>query len=178
MLAKYRAALARLARHAAALGLQVAFFPMNTQAPDDDRLVAQQVLAEIGDAAAAAERIRVVRTQFGPREMKGIMGRLTAVVGVRFHSLVLSSSMGTPVIAVGYAEKNRSIMEHVGLGDYHTDIESVSFEFLKERLARALDERPAIAARLASRRRELDRLYEERVRYILGLVAKRKGNAP
>lgn len=178
VLANYRTAFAQLARYAATdLGFQLAFLPMNTQAPDDDRVVAEQIVAEI-ENDAAAERVHVVRTQLGPREMKGVLGRLTAVIGVRFHSLVLSSSMETPLIAVGYASKNRSIMEYIGLGEYHTDIEHVSFDFLRERLARLLDERVAITDRLAVRRREMDHLYDERVRYILSLVARRKETAP
>ena len=108
---------------------QVVFLPMNTQAPDDDRVPARTVRERIGEDAVR-KRLFIADKQYGPREMKGLLGRMDAVLGLRFHSVVLSSSMNVPTYAIAYAPKNEAIMRYFGAGEHVQQIENLDAEKL------------------------------------------------
>ena len=171
-ISNYVPGIAKLARYAIRkLDHNVVFLPMNTHAPDDDRIVARLVYDELSHDQAVRERVRLIERQFRPREMKGILGHFNALVGVRYHALVLAASMRTPIIAVAYAPKHYSIMRFIGIEDCCTNIENTSSDVLCERLDHVLTKRDLLVEGLAQRLGEINELYERRMRQILDIVA-------
>jgi polysaccharide pyruvyl transferase WcaK-like protein len=57
----------------------------------------------------------LLRGGYAPEEMIGILGRMQAVIGVRFHSLVLAALARTPLVTIIYDDKSRGFVRDAGL---------------------------------------------------------------
>jgi polysaccharide pyruvyl transferase WcaK-like protein len=139
-------------------GAEVVFLPMNTEPPDDDRIPARQVCGAVD--SQVRRRLHVVEKQYGPREMKGILGRMDAVLGIRFHSLVLSSSMGVPAYAIEYAPKNSAIMQFFGRGDCMCAMNALEGADMSRKFHDILSNPAPQREALAMRLREINALYK------------------
>lgn len=145
----------------------VLFLPMHTVQPDDDRIPAEMV-AERLRTAADPKRVKVLTRQFQPREMKALLGLMDLVVGMRFHSLLLASSMGTPVVSISYATKNESIMDLIGQREHTIRVQDVSGEWLSRHALEVLSQREVIRASIATRYAEFATIYEAELIRLLG----------
>jgi polysaccharide pyruvyl transferase WcaK-like protein len=167
-------AMARLSTHLVGeRGARVVFLPMNTKAPDDDRMPARDVVDRVTDRGIRAS-LHVVQEQQGPRAVKGMLGRMDAVIGVRFHSLVLATSMGVPVYAVGYAPKNEAIMRFFGREAYAQSLSSFDADRLIDGVDEMLSDIAAQRRAIADRNAAINQLYQEELTVILNLVEKKR----
>lgn len=55
-----------------------------------------------------------------------VIGKLYAVVGMRYHSNIFSAKMGTPFVSVSYEQKMKGFMKSIGLEEYCLDIKELS----------------------------------------------------
>jgi len=94
--------------------------PMHTNAPDDDRRILSEVVQRL--PSTIQPDVTLMTDQLGPRDMKAVLGSMQALVGVRFHSLVLAMSMNVPAMSLSYAHKNTAIMRQMGVQDLALDI--------------------------------------------------------
>lgn len=62
-----------------------------------------------------------------------IIGKLYAVIGMRYHSNIFSAKMGTPFISVSYEQKMQGFMEKIGLSQYCIKLEDLTQDKLKEK---------------------------------------------
>lgn len=62
-----------------------------------------------------------------------LIGKLYAVVGMRYHSNIFSFKMGTPFISISYEQKMKGFIEAVGLDEYCIDINSLESKILENR---------------------------------------------
>lgn len=62
-----------------------------------------------------------------------LIGKLYAVVGMRYHSNIFSAKMGTPFLSISYEQKMKGFMQTVGLEDYCIDINFLDFNELENR---------------------------------------------
>jgi polysaccharide pyruvyl transferase WcaK-like protein len=142
---------------------------MNTGFPDDDRIAAKKVIKAL-PKNIRTERVDLMEIQYGPREMKGIFGLMDLVVGVRFHSLVLSSSMGTPVLSIGYAPKNRAIMSLIEQDKYFVKLNEVSRPWLIEQAFQILKNRKSVVGNLRQVYKHLNSIYDDEINRISTLI--------
>ena len=68
-----------------------------------------------------------------------IIGKMYAVIGMRYHSNIFSAKMGTPFISVSYEQKMKGFMEKADLTEYCLDISDLSFEALNTKFSYLLD---------------------------------------
>ncbi len=82
-----------------------------------------------------------------------IIGRLYAVIGLRYHSNIFSAKMKTPFISVSYEQKMKGFMEQSNLSDLCIDVNNLSpnnlikgfdyleknYDSIKERISAASD---------------------------------------
>ncbi len=148
----------------------VLFLPMHTVRPDDDRIPPEMVAARLG-TAADPKRVKVVTRQFQPREMKALLGLMDLVVGMRFHSLLLASSMGTPVVSLSYASKNESIMDLIGQREHMIRVQDVSGEWLSRHVLEVLSQRDLIKVKITTRYAEFATIYDAELTRLLGLFS-------
>ncbi|MEA2191584.1 MAG: hypothetical protein QOI73_1705 [Solirubrobacteraceae bacterium] len=57
------------------------------------------------------ERAWVLKRDYGPRELRGLMERLDMAIGMRLHFLLFAVTAGVPVAALPYATKVRDFLE-------------------------------------------------------------------
>ncbi|MBN2910649.1 polysaccharide pyruvyl transferase family protein [Polycladomyces sp. WAk] len=79
-----------------------------------------------GDAAVLNELAKrlpagsytLMRKHYPPKAMKGICGRLSLMIGMRLHSLILSAAMGVPVMGLSYDPKVALFMRSIRMSSY------------------------------------------------------------
>lgn len=76
------------------------------------------VLSELAKLINIPGRVHPINTPITPHFAHALIGRCTAVLGMRFHSVVMSINTGTPVVAISYAPKVQSIMKSIGLEEF------------------------------------------------------------
>ena len=59
-----------------------------------------------------------------------VIGKMYAVVGMRYHSNIFSAKMCTPFVSVSYEQKMREFMESTELSDYCIDLKDLCYEKL------------------------------------------------
>lgn len=62
-----------------------------------------------------------------------VIGKLYAVVGMRYHSNIFSAKMGTPFVSISYEQKMKGFMEKMGLPQYCIPVESLTESELKSK---------------------------------------------
>lgn len=62
-----------------------------------------------------------------------LIGKLYAVVGMRYHSNIFSAKMGTPFLSISYEQKMKGFIQSVGLEDYCIDIDELEFSKLENK---------------------------------------------
>ena len=144
------------------------FLPMHTLQPDDDRIPPAMVVERLG-TAADPNRVQVVTRQFQPREMKALLGLMDVVVGMRFHSLLLASSMGIPVVSISYASKNESLMDLISQGEHMVRVQDVSGEWLSRHVLEVVSRREMIRADIMTKYAAFAAVYEAELARLLGL---------
>lgn len=80
----------------------------------DDRIV----LREFAKLVDIPNRIHLIETASSPHLVQAFIGRCTAILGMRFHSIVMGINTGTPAVAISYAPKVQAAMKFAGLEEY------------------------------------------------------------
>lgn len=62
-----------------------------------------------------------------------VIGKLYAVIGMRYHSNIFSAKVGTPFISVSYEQKMQGFMEKMEIMQYCVPLKELTVENLKER---------------------------------------------
>ena len=119
------------------------FIPQTTGPDGDDRELAQEIVASLGDA-----EVRAVTHRHSPEVLMRFYELAEVTLAARLHGAVFSTCSGTPVAALAYLPKVSSFMETVGLSASCVDIEDATAASLVAAVGRA---RQVDGARLASR---------------------------
>jgi polysaccharide pyruvyl transferase CsaB len=91
-------------------GATVVFVPMERA----DRRESHAVLALM----SRAENAFVLRHQYHPRHIMGLVGRCELAVGMRLHFLIFAAVTGTPMMALPYASKVGDLLNSLGVSDW------------------------------------------------------------
>jgi len=127
----------------------------------DDRSVAK----EIYQLARNKNRIKLIKGDYSPEELKGIIGRCDLFIGARMHSNIASISMHVPTVALAWSHKYHGIMKMVEQEKYVCDIRTTTFDELVAKIDGAWSNREEIIKKLASKTTELEEsaLYSGRL---------------
>lgn len=123
---RYIATLAAFTEWLVARGYFVRFFPSDIYM---DRLAILDVLAQLKSTNKnySCAQVREERVAIVPELVQHIAACDFAVAS-RFHGVVLSHRMGTPVMALSYDPKVNRLMDAVGLTNYCTRIEDLKLD--------------------------------------------------
>jgi polysaccharide pyruvyl transferase WcaK-like protein len=113
---------------------------------DDDR-----VASEIMELMRGRESVRILSGDYPPEEMKGLLGQMDLIIGMRMHALILGGSMGIPVIGIGITEKFAPLFEMMGQGSYLIDVQDLGERVLREKIMAALLNKEVVRQDLQSR---------------------------
>ncbi|MCX6353895.1 MAG: polysaccharide pyruvyl transferase family protein [Candidatus Aureabacteria bacterium] len=116
------------------------------------------VTTQVMDLGIAEELMRAVRCrervahvsnkEYSHGDLAGILSRLEIFVGMRTHSLILATAMGTPTAGIIAYPKNRGYLRSIGMGDQLIEFSDFSEENLWCLVERLWRERAQIRERL------------------------------
>ncbi|MBN1464588.1 polysaccharide pyruvyl transferase family protein [candidate division KSB1 bacterium] len=106
-----------------------------------DMGIASQVLQRV----KTKERIRLVTNKkYSYQDICAILKRMELFVGMRTHSLILSSAMGVVPVGINTYPKNRGFMRTIGMQDNLIDFSDLSLEKYLELIVRSYENRDAL----------------------------------
>lgn len=76
------------------------------------------VLKKLADLLDMPARVHWIEKPLTPRFAQALIKRCTVIVGMRLHSVIMAINVGTPVVALSYAPKVRSVMKRAGLDEF------------------------------------------------------------
>ncbi len=87
------------------LNASIIFIPHSIGLGDelDDRITAKKILNKCQNK----ERIKIIFNEYGPAELKGLIGQFDLLIGERLHSAIAALTMGVPAIAISYSSDQR-----------------------------------------------------------------------
>lgn len=115
-----------------------------------DTKTAEEILCA-ASAQLGSEKVEICLADNLER-LTEIIDPAVVVVATRYHNIVTALQAGKPVISVGYARKNREILNDFGLGNYAQEIDDLDIELLKGQLESAITENAEIVDRIAAHR--------------------------
>jgi polysaccharide pyruvyl transferase CsaB len=65
------------------------------------------------------QEVYIIKNKYHPEEIMGLIGELDFFIGMRFHSVILCSLMGVPVLGISYLPKVNSILNSLGYTKYY-----------------------------------------------------------
>ncbi|MGB9838046.1 polysaccharide pyruvyl transferase family protein [Methanothermobacter sp.] len=96
-----------------------------------------------------SDRILLISDEYGPEELKFIIGCCDLFIGARMHATIASTSMFVPTVGIAYSHKMHGIIgEMIGLEDYVIDLDDLSSEILIEKTLKAWENREEIKKHL------------------------------
>jgi len=142
----YVALMAKLADYLVEkLRAKVVFIPYEVSTKRyDDRSVAR----EIFKIAESKHGIRLIENEYSAEESKALIGNFDLFVGCRFHSIVASTSVIVPTIAIAWSHKYYETMRMLGLEKYVCHYEEMSLASLVGLVEDALNKKVQIKKEL------------------------------
>lgn len=126
------------------------------------------VCREIRSLAKTRDRIKIWTQPSSPQALKRDLGQADVVVGMRMHSLILSSMMNVPVVGLTILPKHLAFLQQIGQEDFGLDPNDLTRDNLVRTVSRALKQRDRIAGELARTR---ERLQTEALRDVSRVAA-------
>jgi polysaccharide pyruvyl transferase WcaK-like protein len=130
-----------------ATGHRPVFVPMNSVAPDDDRLAARAVMARAKHGSGAL----LVDGPVPPRVAPSVYGLCRASFVARVHGSVSSMIGGCPVMMYAFAPKHAGIMESMEMASFVLSEEMAVGERAAALMDRLLAQRDDLRARMPGR---------------------------
>jgi colanic acid/amylovoran biosynthesis protein len=110
----------------------------------DDRITCQQVANKVQQALQ--EDCQVLRGNYKPDELKGIIGRCFLFAGARMHANIAALSSGVPVLAISYSHKTPGIMQMFSQGDNVSEIEKIDSASFQDAIKNLIENHDSIAS--------------------------------
>ena len=115
-----------------------------------------------------ASRTEVLRREYSPQEILGLMGHFEFAVGMRLHFLIFAALRGVPFTSLPYASKVMGFLQD--LGKEVPPLGKVGIGQLIARIDRSWDTRKEISSRIAARLPALQERARETNRLVMGLL--------
>lgn len=127
-------------------GGRVIVMAMHFHGPDSDVPIIREIMARVN-----AKNALFIDRELSPGVAIGLFQRARLVLAVRLHALLLSASMGTPIVGVAYEQKVRSLFGVLGVEEYCHDLFTLDADALVASAERALEKEEALRAHLRDR---------------------------
>lgn len=108
-------------------GFGIVFVPQLYGSGNDTELMERFMLKEHAFMVDAFEE------KYDAYFQQYVIGKLYAVVGMRYHSNIFSAKMATPFVSIAYEQKMSGFMRSVGLSEYCMDLKDLSYDALNDR---------------------------------------------
>jgi len=107
----------------------------------DDRIVVKEIFANVKNKS----KVRTIKNEYTPQELKGIIGQCDLFIGARMHATIASTSMLIPTVAIAYSDKTHGIIgKMLGYEKYVLDVKDLSYDKLISKIDDAWEDRDVI----------------------------------
>lgn len=89
---------------------------------------------EIKKGMHVSEDISIVNYSNKLSQVMSLLSKSDLLIGMRLHSLILATIIGTPIVPISYCGKVRSYLELIGLDDLYLNIEDIDKRSFRDRL--------------------------------------------
>lgn len=98
------------------------------------------------------DSIYIIRGEYTPQEIKGILSKTEFIVGMRLHSLIFGATHYIPLIGLSYLPKVSEFMKQIDLSSYCVDIsEEVDWKTLKSMIDNLIMNKESISNRIKNK---------------------------
>ena len=125
---------------------RVVVMAMHFHGPDSDMPIIREIMSRV-----KAKNVLFIDRELTPDIAIGLFKRAALVLAVRLHALLLSASMGTPIVGVAYEQKVRSLFGVLGVEEYCHDLFTLDADALAASGERALEKDVALRRHLTDR---------------------------
>jgi len=126
----------------------IVFIPMRRK---EDNEVAEEIVRTM----SCKHNTRIVKGSYTPEEVKGLLGQMDMVIGMRLHSVIFASTMQVPIVAIKYADKILEFMKAIDQSEQILDIDDIDLDRLLAKIEEVWSSRGSIKKELASKIRYL-----------------------
>jgi colanic acid/amylovoran biosynthesis protein len=133
----------------------------------DDRLFATRIMEQMQAPAI------VIRGDYTPDVLKGIISRCSAYMGARMHANIAALTSGIPTLAIGYSHKTEGIMQLLEQSRYVCDIATLDEDRVAACFAELHENRESISSTLLERAAQLRERAFHNIELAEGLLNKR-----
>lgn len=103
---------------------------------------------ETAESLAQLLSTKVVgNSRYLSHDIQAVMQRCELFMGMRFHSVILASAVGTPIVGLIYAPKVRGYMRLLNCEDYSLELAQITPQSLSERIVAGWNEREELRRR-------------------------------
>ena len=111
----------------------------------DDRIAINNIFHKVENKS----KVKIIKNEYTPQELKGIIGQCELFVGARMHATIASTSMLVPTVGIAYSHKMYGIIgKMLGQEKYVLDIKDLSYESLISKINDAWENREKIKKEL------------------------------
>lgn len=148
--------------------VQVVLFPFSTWSGHggDDRICSQ----EIADLVKNKNRVKVIKGDYDPITLKGMIAYCEMFIGMRGHSCILALSSCVPTIAIGHNPKYWGIMKMLGQEQYTCEVTELTLEKFLSLVEHLWNDRYGIKRTLEMRLKEVYNLARINAEIVCGLL--------
>ncbi|MBT8039775.1 MAG: polysaccharide pyruvyl transferase family protein [Gammaproteobacteria bacterium] len=157
----FRETIPRWLKHS---GADLFVFSMNGPPASNDLEFARSVLG--GLDSKWRSRIHLLRGDYSPRQLKGMIGTLDLFVGTRLHPSLFAASMGVPLMTVHDHPKVRGFMRQIGQERWHLTLNGLGSDALFQKWLELRNEASDIAGLLREKSATMERLAMDNIDWI------------
>ena len=111
----------------------------------DDRIAINSIFRRVKNKS----KVKIIKNEYEPQELKGIIGQCDLFVGARMHATIAATSMLVPTVGIAYSHKMHGIIgEMLGQEKYVLDIQKLNYESLISKINDAWENREKIKKEL------------------------------
>ena len=147
--------------------VEIVFIPYEITAKGyDDRSIAKMVYKKM----KTKTKVHLINNEYDPQELKALKQTLDLFIGSRFHSIIASTSMTVPTIAIGWGPKYFEIMQTLGQEKYVADHNNTSLSHLINLVNRAWDQKLLIKEELKNKMKVIKKSAIENAKLVTDII--------
>jgi polysaccharide pyruvyl transferase WcaK-like protein len=135
----------------------------------DDRIISKKII----DLVKKREKVKVIKENYSPIILKGIISRCTIFIGSRGHSCILALSSYVPTVAIGHNPKYHGIMKKLNQERYVCNAKELTYDKLFSLVCDLWNSKEKIKENLKSKMREIQGLAKLNAELVMKMLKER-----
>jgi colanic acid/amylovoran biosynthesis protein len=121
---------------------------------DDDRIIGEKIY----DLVVNKEKINLIKGDYSPNDLKGIIKMCDMFIGGRMHANIAALSTNVPTIATSWSHKYDGIMRMLDQERYVCNIKNIDFEDIKGKIDELWEQKEKVRFKLEKITKEQEKV--------------------